>query len=128
MKPNADKTEFLIIGTQMQRKKIKNVFLIPLLNQQAMPAVSTVNLIVIFDEEFNFREHIYQICRTCYYHICDFQHIHQYLPLSVRKTIATALVTSRLDYYNSLFHNIAIKDITTLQCVQNCLARVMTTW
>ena len=44
----------------------------------------------------------------------------------VTKTIATALVSSRLDYCNSLLHNIAIKDITKLQCVQNCLARVVT--
>ena len=38
---------------------------------------------------------------------------------------ATALVTSRLDYCNSVFHNIAIIDITKPR-VQNCLARVVT--
>ena len=45
---------------------------------------------------------------------------------NVAKTIATALVSSILDYCNSLLHNIAIKDITKLQRVQNCLARVVT--
>ena len=42
------------------------------------------------------------------------------------KTIATALVSSRLDYCKSLYHNIVLKDIMKLQCVQNCLARVVT--
>ena len=41
--------------------------------------------------------------------------------------IATALVSSsRLDSCNSLYHNIALKDILKLQCVHNCLARVIT--
>ena len=44
----------------------------------------------------------------------------QYLPIPVEKTIATAQVTSRLDYCNSLFHNIAIQDIKKVH-VQNCL-------
>ena len=48
------------------------------------------------------------------------------MSLSVAKIIATALISSRLDYCNSLLHNIAIKDITKLQRVQNCLARVVT--
>ena len=48
------------------------------------------------------------------------------MSLSVAKTIATALVSSRLDYCNSLLHNIAIKDITKLQLVQNCMAMVGT--
>ena len=40
--------------------------------------------------------------------------------------IATALVSSRLDSCNSLYHNIALRDILKLQCVHNCLARVIT--
>ena len=49
-----------------------------------------------------------------------------FLSLSVAKTIATALVSSRLDYCNSLLYNTANKDIARLQRVQNCLARVVT--
>ena len=37
-----------------------------------------------------------------------------------------ALVSSRLDYCNSLLYNTANKDIAKLQRVQNCLARVVT--
>ena len=51
LKLNADKTEFLIIGTHRQRDKIKTLFPIPLLNQHVMPAVSTRNLGVIFDDK-----------------------------------------------------------------------------
>ena len=50
----------------------------------------------------------------------------QFLSLTCSKTIATALVTSRLDYCNSLLYNTANKDIAKLQRVQNCLARVVT--
>ena len=49
-----------------------------------------------------------------------------FLSLSVAKTIATALVSSILDYCNSLLYNTANKDIARLQRVQNCLARVVT--
>ena len=42
------------------------------------------------------------------------------------KEIAVALVSSKLDYCNSLFHNIPEKDIVRFQRVQNCLARVVT--
>ena len=45
---------------------------------------------------------------------------------AVAKTIATAFFSSRLDYCNSLYHKIALKDILKLQRVQNCLARVFT--
>ena len=77
-------------------------------------------------DKLNFRQYIYEIYRTCYYHIRDLWHIRRYLPLSITKTIGTALVTCRLDNCSSLFHNISIKDITKLQCVKNCLARVLT--
>ncbi|KAK2161424.1 hypothetical protein NP493_1585g00016 [Ridgeia piscesae] len=61
-----------------------------------------------------------------FYHIRDLRRIRRFLSLSVAKTIATALVSSRLDYCNSLLYNTANKDIARLQRVQNCLARVVT--
>ena len=69
---------------------------------------------------------LYNIQYMVSYHIRDLRRIRRYMSLFVAKTIATALGSSRLDYCNSLLHNIAIKDITKLQRVQNCLARVVT--
>ena len=63
---------------------------------------------------------------TCFYHIRDLRRIRKSLSLDLAKQIAVALVSSRLDYCNSLFHNMPEKDIARLQRVQNCLARVVT--
>ena len=49
--------------------------------------------------------------RFCFYHIRYLRHIRCYISLSVAKTIAIALITSRLDYCNSLLYYIASKDI-----------------
>ena len=40
--------------------------------------------------------------------------------------IATAPITSRLDYRSSILYNITSNDILNLQCVQNCLSRDVT--
>ena len=49
--------------------------------------------------------------------------------LSTAKTISTALISriisSRLDYCNSLLSNIAKRNLAKLQRVHNCLARVV---
>ena len=65
-------------------------------------------------------------CRCCFYHIRDLRRIRRFISLSVAKTIATALVSSGLDYCNSLLYNSVNKDMAKLQRVQNCLARVAT--
>ena len=75
---------------------------------------------------FNFKQHISKTCRCCFYYIRDLRRIRRFISLSVAKTIATALVSSRLDYCNSLLYNTTNKDIAKLQRVHNCLARVVT--
>ena len=113
----ADKTEFIIIGTSTQRAKLSGFFPTHILSQSITPAALVLNLGVTFDENFNFKQHISKTCRCCFYHIRDLRRIRRF---------ATALVTSRLDYCNSLLYNTANKDIAKLQRVQNCLARVVT--
>ena len=90
-------------------------------SQNFTPAVSARNLGVTFDNNFYIRQHISQTCHCCFYHIRD---LHR-MSFAVAKNIATALVSSRLDYCNSLYY-IALEDILKLQCVQNYLARVAT--
>ena len=51
--------------------------------------------------------------------------IWRHIPLSTAKTISNALISSRLDYCNSLLNNIAKQYLSKLQRVQNCLSRVV---
>ena len=90
------------------------------------PAKSARNLGVIFSKNFNFRSHISAICSSCIYHIRDLRRIRRHLDLDSAKLLANALVSSRLDYCNSLLSGIAETDLTKLQRVLNRLARVVT--
>ena len=105
----------------LQREKFLNNFPCLLLGQDTDPSTSAKNLGVLFDSS-----HISQTCRACFYHIRDLRRIRKSLSLDLAKQIAVALVSSKLDYCNSLFHNMPEKDIARLQRVQNCLARVVT--
>ena len=126
LKLNPDKTEFLLVGHEQQRKKFLHHFPLPLMDVPTNPAKSARNLGVIFDSNFKFSSHISQVSRSCFYHMRDIRRIRRCLSLKNAKTLAHALVTSRLDYCNSLLFGLAVKDINRLQRVQNCLARVVT--
>ena len=128
LKLNPSKTEFLLIGTKLQRKKFLNNFPCLLLGQETNPSTSAKNLGVLFDSSLNFRKQISQTRanRASFYHNRDLRRIRKSLSLDLAKQIAVALVSSKLDHCNSLFHNMPEKDIARLQRVQNCLAREVT--
>ena len=126
LKLNTDKTEFLLIGNERQRSKYLSMFPIELLRGKTNPAKSAQNIGAIFDKNFTFRSHISAVCSLCFYHMRDLRRIRRHLDLDSAKLLATALVSSRLDYYNSLLYGIAHIDLTRLQCVRNQLARLVT--
>ena len=126
LKLNPSKTEFLLICSKSQREKFINLFPLAVLDNEMNPADSARNLGVFFDGGLNFRQHISQVSSSCFYHIRDLKRIRKSLLLALTKQIAVALVTSKLDYRNSLLHEIPAKDLQKLQRVQNCLARVVT--
>ena len=108
-KLNSDKTEFNIIGTKQQRHKCSNHFPVKLLDNDITPTDSVRNL------DFSFHKHVSNICKSCFYHIRDLRRIRRHIPLSTAKTISNALISSRLDYCNSLLNNIAKQDLSKLQ-------------
>jgi len=125
LKLNPDKTEFLLIGHERQRGKYLDLFHHSLLNIPTQPSKTARNLGVTFDQNFCFKSHISKVCSSCYYHIRDLRRIRKHLNLEQAKTLATALIMSRLDYCNSLLQGLPATDIQKLQRVQNTLARVV---
>ena len=125
LKLNPSKTKFIIIGSKKQREKFKDVFPILLLDHDTLPQAFVRNLGFIFDCDFNFKRQISQTCKICFYHILDFLRIRKYLSPEAAKYVACAIVTSHLDYCNSLLYNLPDRAIERLQRVQNCLARVV---
>ena len=125
LKLNPSKTEFIIIGSKKQKEKFKDIFPIILLDHDTLPKAFVRNLGFIFYCDFNFKRQISQTCKICFYHIGDFQRIRKSRSPKAAKYVACALVTSHLDYCNSLLYNLPDRDIERLQRVQNCLARVV---
>ena len=123
---NPNKTEFLLIGNERERSKYLSKFPIELFGVKTNPAKTAQNLGVIFDKNFTFRSHISAVCSSCFYYMRDLQHIRRHLDLDSAKLFATGLVSSRLDYSNSLLYGIADVGVTKLQWVQNRLTRIVT--
>ena len=107
LKLSPDKTEFLLFGNERQLSKYLSMFPIELLSVKTNPVKSAQNLWVIFDKNFTFRSHISAAISSCFYHMRDLQHICCHLDLDSAKLLATGLVSSRLDYCNSLLYGIA---------------------
>ena len=119
LKLNSDKTEFISIGTKLQRHKLSNHFPVKLLDNDICPSDSVRNLGVVFDSDFSFHKHVSSICQACCYHIRDLRRIRRHIHLSTAKTISNALISSSPDYCNSLLNNIAKQDLSKLQRVQD---------
>ena len=66
------------------------------------------------------------MCSTCFYCKRDVRSIRHYVDLNSAKLLATALVSSHLDYCNSLSYGNSDTDLTELQCIQNQLACLVT--
>ena len=101
-------------------------FLLSFFDVKTNPIKSGQNLGVILDKNFTLHSSISAVCSSCFYHMWDLWCIRRHLDLASAKLLATTLVSSRLNYCNSLLYGIADIDLTRLQCVQNRLARLVT--
>ena len=65
LKLNPDKTEFILLGTDSQRKKLANCFPVDILGSKLIPSDKVRNLGVIFDSGFTLSNHVASVCRQC---------------------------------------------------------------
>jgi hypothetical protein len=119
---NPAKTEFLIIGTNQQRSKL-NLNSFTFANTTVACCSSVRNLGVIFEEDLSLSKHITQVCRSCHFLIRQLRTIRPMLDYDSAVLLANALVSSKLDFCNSLYSGLPKSSLHKLQLVQNSLAR-----
>ena len=78
------------------------------------------------DEKLSMEKCINTICQSCYIQLKGLWRIRKCLSTNAAKALVHGLITSRLDYCNSLLYGLPRKLITKLQRIQNACARFIT--
>ena len=118
LKVNPEKTKFILIGSKNNRKQLPPHFPINILSNQVSVAQNVRNLRVMFDSNFSFSDHVSQVINSTRVHARDLYRIRALLDLNTLVLLANALVSSRLDYCNSIFLSLTDVELRRLQLVQ----------
>ena len=77
----------------------------------------------MYDSDFSLSKHVQGICKRCFIQPCYFRCIRQFLIYDASILLVNELVSSQLDYCNSLFRSLSKFNLCKLQCIQNSVAR-----
>ena len=77
------------------------------------------------NNKFTFEAHTNGVVRLCNFHICALRHIRRHLTRDVANMVACSIVSTRMNYCNSLLYDAADKHLEKLQRAQNKLARTI---
>ena len=122
---NDDKTEFLLLGTKQQLAKVDiNSITVGESVVNTKPVVK--NLGSWFDSQLSMSTHISKLCSSAFFHLHNISRIRKFLSREETKTfLVHALVTSRVDYFNSLLYSLPASQLNKVQRVLNTAARLV---
>ena len=111
---NADKSNAILFATSRRALSLSNQVSVNI-SGVTIPLSSLVKILgVVLDPRITLSEHTKAVSKSCFYHICALKHIRDSLDSSMIRTIAAALVTSLLDYANSVLHGVPTKYLSRL--------------
>ena len=125
LKLNDDKTELIIVTSRESLSKSLGIN-IKVGDQLITPSETPPkNLGVLFDSTCSLKYHVARICKSLNYQLYSIGKIRKYLDLSAAKMLMNAIISSRLDYCNSLLYGINKAQLEQLQRCQNQAARIV---
>ena len=127
MKINPDKTELLLLYPKsLENNVIIKGVVFEKQNQCIRFSDSVKNVGVWLDKNLTYNKHVNQIVAHCFKLLRDIGRIRNVLSPKHIEMLVHAIVSSRIDYCNSLFFNMTKDNINKLQKVQNAAARLIT--
>ena len=123
LKINDEKTEFLMISSSRSRVQLTESLRIG--NTVVASTPFCRNLGVMFDNHSTMTKHVSSVCRSAHFHLRNISKIRPLLTDDATAQLIHALITSRLDYCNSLLYGIPDCLIHKLQRIQNIACRIL---
>ena len=125
LKINDSKTEFIIFRSPLLKTDLSGVS-IRVGDSQISPSSKVRDLGVIFDDCLSLDAHISNICRSTHFHLRNIGRIRNLSTFNATAPLVHALITTRLDFCNSILYNLPNNKIERLQRIQNQAARMLT--
>ena len=123
LKINDDKTEFLLISSSRSSVHLDRQLTIG--SSTISLSSSCRNLGVMFDEHMKMDSQVNNICKNMLFHLRNISSIRSTLSDSAAAQLIHSLVTSRLDYCNSLLYGLPDAKLNNIQRVQNAACRIL---
>jgi hypothetical protein len=89
------------------------------------PTASARNLGVFFDADLGMRRHVDVVVSSCFAALRQLCAVQQYVTVPVMQSLVTSLVSTRMDYCNSVLFGLPAVQLRRLQSVQNSSARLI---
>ena len=124
LKINDSKTEFIIFRSPHLKQNLSDLS-VSVGDMQVSPSSKVRDLGVVFDQYLTFHDHISGICKSTHFHLRGIGRIRNLLTFDATAQLIHALITSRLDFCNSILYNLPNKQIERLQRMQNQAARML---
>ena len=125
MQLNGDKSKAMLFALGAQAAKVDPKAAVDIAGSTMELSADIRSLGVHMDGQLNMDRHVNSVCSSCYYHIRALRHIRPSLNQETAANIGRSVVSSRLDYCNSLMYGISSANMKKLQWVQNALIRVI---
>ena len=124
LKLNDEKTEFLIIGTPQQLAKVTTTS-IKIGQDNIQKSQTARNLGFYYNVHMENTIHVNKLCSTLYLTLKKIAKIRHKINVDTTRILVQALVTSKLDYCNSLMLGTTEYNLAKLQRIQNSAAHIV---
>ena len=101
---NADKSEVLLVARKANAEKFARGTGVCVAGSNIAFSVQLKSLGVMLDQSLSFDQHVSNIVKASNFNIRSLRHIRPMLDKTVANTIACSIVSTRLDYCNSLLY------------------------